>query len=220
MAPLANVTRRPSVWSIDCTVPASGARRALKAYGMHASNGILFNHESPLRGETFVSRTVTRGVAAIALGLQDRIYLGNLNAERDWGHARDYVAGMWRMLQQDQPGDYVLATGRAHSVRQLVSLAFAEAGIAIAWEGTGVDERGIDGKTGRVLVEVDPRYFRPTEVDLLLGDASKARRVLGWEATTSFEAMVAEMVRSDLELLKREGLRRNTDGGRAAAATP
>jgi GDPmannose 4,6-dehydratase len=175
-----------------------------EAYGMHASNGILFNHESPLRGETFVSRKVSRGVAAIALGLADRLYLGNLDAERDWGHARDYVEGMWRMLQQDTPNDYVLATGRKHSVRYLVSLGFARAGIDIAWEGEGVAERGIDPKSGRVLVEVDPRYFRPTEVDLLQGDASKARRMLGWEPRITFEEMVAEMVASDITLLESE----------------
>ena len=180
-----------------------------EAYGLHASNGILFNHESPLRGETFVSRKVTRGVAAIALGLQDKLYLGNLGAERDWGHAREFVEATWLMLQQDTPDDYVIATGRKHSVRDLVTLAFAEAGISIAWEGTGAAETGRDTQSGRILVEVDPRYFRPAEVDMLLGDASKARRVLGWQAQTSFEAMIAEMVRSDLDLLRREqGTRR------------
>ena len=180
-----------------------------EAYGIHASNGILFNHESPLRGETFVSRKVTRGVAAIALGLQDKLYLGNLGAERDWGHAREFVEATWLMLQQDTPDDYVIATGRKHSVRDLVTLAFAEAGISIAWEGTGAAETGRDTQSGRILVEVDPRYFRPAEVDMLLGDASKARRVLGWQAQTSFEAMIAEMVRSDLDLLRREqGTRR------------
>lgn len=175
-----------------------------EAYGLHASNGILFNHESPLRGETFVSRKVTRGVAAIVLNLANRLYLGNIDAERDWGHARDYAEGMWRMLQQEAPDDYVLATGRKNSVRHLVTLAFACAGIDIAWEGEGIAERGIERGTGRVLVEVDPRYFRPTEVDLLLGDASKARRVLGWEARTSFEDMIAEMVAGDIRLLERE----------------
>ena len=183
-----------------------------EAYGLHASNGILFNHESPLRGETFVTRKVTRGVAAIALGLQDKLYLGNLDAERDWGHARDYVEGMWRMLQQDMPDDYVLATGRKHTVRELVTRAFAETGVTIAWESEGASEKGRDAANGRLLVEIDPRYFRPTEVDLLLGDPSKARRVLGWEAQTPFEEMIAEMVRSDLEIVAREkALRRPSE---------
>ena len=183
-----------------------------EAYDIHASNGILFNHESPLRGETFVSRKVTRAVAAISLGLQDTLYLGNLDAERDWGHARDYVDAMWLMLQQDKPDDYVIATGRKHSVRDLVSRAFAEVGIRLAWEGQGVEETARDAKTGNILVKVDPRYFRPTEVDLLLGDAAKARRILGWEARTSFQAMISEMVRSDVDLLKRErGLRRPSE---------
>jgi GDPmannose 4,6-dehydratase len=190
-----------------------------EAYGLHASNGILFNHESPLRGETFVTRKVTRGAAAIALGLQDTLYLGNLDAERDWGHARDYVEAMWRMLQQDKPDDFVIATGRKHSVRELVTRSFGEAGITLAWEGSGVAEKGRDATTGRILVEVDPRYFRPTEVDLLLGDASKARRVLGWEASTSFEEMIAEMVRSDLDLLRREqGMRRPSEEPAGVAA--
>ena len=175
-----------------------------EAYGIHASNGILFNHESPLRGETFVSRKVTRAVAAISLGLQDRLYLGNLDAERDWGHARDYVQAMWLMLQQAAPDDYVIATGRKHTVRHLVERAFAFVGITVTWEGKGVEEKGRDTKTGRILVEVDPRYFRPTEVDLLLGDASKASRVLGWKPKTSFEDMIAEMVQSDIDLQKRE----------------
>ncbi len=173
-----------------------------EAYGMHASNGILFNHESPVRGETFVTRKITRAVAAIHHGLQDKVWLGNLDAQRDWGHARDYVEGMWRMLQQDQPDDYVLATGRTHSVRAFAEMAFHEAGIEIRWQGTGVDEKGICQKTGRVLVEVDPRYYRPTEVDLLLGDPAKAQAQLGWSATTPLEDMVREMVRSDLALLK------------------
>lgn len=190
-----------------------------EAYGLHASNGILFNHESPLRGETFVSRKVTRGVAAIALGLQDRLYLGNLDAERDWGHARDYVEAMWLMLQQETPSDFVIATGRKHSVRDLVTRAFAEVGIQVAWEGAGLAERGRDAKTGHTLVEVDPRYFRPTEVDLLLGDASKARRELGWEARTSFANLISEMVRSDLSLLERErGLRRPSEEPAGVAA--
>ena len=189
-----------------------------EAYDIHASNGILFNHESPLRGETFVSRKVTRAVAAISLGLQDTLYLGNLDAERDWGHARDYVDAMWLMLQQDKPDDYVIATGRKHSVRDLVSRAFAEVGIRLAWEGQGVEETARDAKTGNILVKVDPRYFRPTEVDLLLGDAAKARRILGWEARTSFQAMISEMVRSDVDLLKRErGLRRPSEEPASAA---
>ena len=169
-----------------------------EAYGLHASNGILFNHESPLRGETFVTRKITRGVAAIKLGLQDRLYLGNLDARRDWGHAREYVQGMWLMLQQERPDDYVLATGVAHTVRDFVARAFAEAEMAIAWEGAGADEKGVDAETGRVLVEVDPRYFRPTEVDALVGDASKARAALGWTHGTDFAALCAEMVREDL----------------------
>lgn len=190
-----------------------------EAYGLHASNGILFNHESPLRGETFVTRKVTRGVAAIALGLQDKLYLGNLDAERDWGHARDYVEGMWRMLQQDMPDDYVLATGRKHTVRELVTRAFAETGVTIAWESEGASEKGRDAANGRLLVEIDPRYFRPTEVDLLLGDPSKARRVLGWEAQTPFEEMIAEMVRSDLEIVARESaLRRPSEHPQNLAA--
>jgi GDPmannose 4,6-dehydratase len=177
-----------------------------ESYGMHASNGILFNHESPRRGETFVTRKITRAVAAIHLGLQDRLYLGNLDAQRDWGHARDYVEGMWRMLQQDTPDDYVLATGRTVAIREFVNLAFAEVGVALEWRGKGVDEVGVCAETGRTLVGVDPRYFRPAEVDLLVGDASKAKRVLGWEAATTLEEMCAEMVASDLDLFKRNEL--------------
>jgi GDPmannose 4,6-dehydratase len=173
-----------------------------EAYGIHASNGILFNHESPRRGETFVSRKITRAVAAIHLGVQDRLYLGNLEARRDWGHARDYVEGMWRIVQQPQPDDYVLATGTAHSVREFAELAFAEVGITIAWIGKGADQRGIETKTGRVLVEIDPRYFRPSEVNSLLGDPSKASRQLGWSHRTSFAGLVREMVRADLESLR------------------
>ena len=169
-----------------------------EAYGMHASNGILFNHESPVRGETFVTRKITRAVAAIEHGLQDCLYLGNLDAVRDWGHARDYVEGMWLMLQQDEPGDYVLATGEARSVREFVELAFAETGRELAWRGEGGDETGVDAASGEVLVRVDPRYFRPTEVDRLLGDASKARRVLGWRHRTGFRELVREMVGEDL----------------------
>jgi GDPmannose 4,6-dehydratase len=175
-----------------------------EAYGYHASNGILFNHESPLRGETFVTRKITRAVAAIELGLQERLYIGNLDAKRDWGHARDYVDGMWRILQQDQPDDYVLATGETHSVRELVELAFACTGRELMWRGKGVDEVGIDRRSGRELVRVDPRYFRPTEVDLLQGDPSKARERLGWRHTTSFADLVKEMVAADLVEVNRE----------------
>lgn len=182
-----------------------------EAYGMHASNGILFNHESPMRGETFVTRKITRAAAAISLGLQDKLYLGNLSAERDWGHARDYVEGMWRILQQQTPDDYVLATGIKNSVRKFVELAFAEVGVRIQWNGTGVEEKGVDTKTGRILVEVDPRYFRPTEVDLLLGDPSKAERILSWKATTSLAEMVREMVQSDLKVVAREFEHRRLD---------
>ncbi len=181
-----------------------------EAYGMHASNGILFNHESPLRGETFVTRKITRGVAAIKLGVQDRLYLGNLEARRDWGHARDYVRGMWMMLQQEAPDDYVLATGKAHSVRSFVEKAFAEAGIRIVWQGEGVSEKGVDAEDGRVLVEIDPRYFRPTEVDALLGDPSKAREKLGWTHDIDIDALCAEMVREDLAAVAEEG-RRNAE---------
>jgi len=171
-----------------------------EAYGMHASNGILFNHESPLRGETFVTRKITRAVAAIRHGHQDILYLGNLDAQRDWGHARDYVEGMWRILQQPEGDDYVLATGETHSVRSFVERAFAVAGMTVAWEGEGVDEIGRCADTGRVLVRIDPRYFRPTEVDLLIGDASKAKRVLGWAPTTTIDALITEMVEADLRL--------------------
>ena len=177
---------------------------------MHASNGILFNHESPLRGETFVTRKITRAVAAIKLGLQDRLYLGNLNAERDWGHAREYVRGMWLMLQQGEPDDYVLATGERHSVRSFVETAFAETGVALTWEGEGLSEKGLEAGTNRVLVEIDPRYFRPTEVDLLQGDASKARRKLGWKHEIDFSALCAEMVREDLVAVAEER-RRNAE---------
>ncbi|MEQ8388673.1 MAG: GDP-mannose 4,6-dehydratase [Alphaproteobacteria bacterium] len=183
-----------------------------EAYGFHASNGILFNHEGPTRGETFVTRKITRAVAAIRLGLQDVLYLGNLDAERDWGHARDFVAGMWLMLQQDVPDDYVLATGEKHSVREFVELAFAETGRHIEWQGKGVDETGRDAETGEVLVRIDPRYFRPTEVELLLGDPAKARQVLGWQHTTPFAELVAEMVASDLEVVAQEKKRQNREG--------
>ena len=175
-----------------------------EAYGMHASNGILFNHESPIRGETFVTRKITRAVAAIVNGAQDKLYLGNLDAKRDWGHARDYIEGMWMMLQQDTADDYVLATGETHAVREFVELAFREAGVGIEWKGRGREEVGIDRKTGRVLVEIDPRYFRPTEVDLLLGDPTKAHRQLGWRHVTPFPALVSEMVRADLAAFSKE----------------
>jgi len=175
-----------------------------EAYGIHASNGILFNHESPVRGETFVTRKITRAVAAIQLGLQQSLHLGNLDAKRDWGHAKDYVEGMWRMLQQDQPDDYVLATGETHSVREFVELSFAHVGRTIRWQGEGVAEQGLDAETGAVLVQIDPRYFRPTEVDLLLGDASKAKAKLGWSHSTPFPTLVAEMVASDLKVVARE----------------
>jgi GDPmannose 4,6-dehydratase len=173
-----------------------------EAYRLHASNGILFNHESPVRGETFVTRKITQAVAAIAAGGQDALYLGNLEARRDWGHARDYVEGMWRILQHDRPDDYVLATGEAHSVREFVELAFAEVGIAIDWQGAGVDEVGIDGATGAVRVRIDRGYFRPTEVDHLRGDASKAKRVLDWQPRRSFGDVVSEMVAADRALLR------------------
>jgi len=175
-----------------------------EAYGFYACNGILFNHEGPTRGETFVTRKVTRAVAAIKLGRQKQLYIGNLDAKRDWGHARDYVEGMWRILQQPEPDDYVLATGETHSVREFVELAFAETGRAIRWQGKGVDEKGVDAKTGELLVEVDPRYFRPTEVDLLLGDPTKARQKLGWKHTTTFRELVKEMVAADLVEVERE----------------
>ncbi len=173
-----------------------------EAYGMHASNGILFNHESPLRGETFVTRKITRGVAAIELGLQETLYLGNLDSMRDWGHARDYVEGMWRMLQQPDADDYVLATGEVRSVRDFIQMAFTEVGRTIEWKGEGVSEVGLDSRDGRMLVKVDPRYFRPTEVDYLCGDASKAKAKLGWQPTITVEEMAREMVAADLQSLK------------------
>jgi GDPmannose 4,6-dehydratase len=182
-----------------------------EAYGMHASNGILFNHEGPTRGETFVTRKITRAVAAIARGRQRMLHLGNLDATRDWGHARDYVAGMWLMLQQDEPDDYVLATGEAHSVREFVELAFALIGRTIAWRGCGADEQGIDNSTGEVLVAVDPRYFRPTETDQLLGDPAKARRRLGWRHRIGFPELVREMVESDLARFDSEPRRYGPD---------
>jgi GDPmannose 4,6-dehydratase len=174
-----------------------------EAYGMHASNGILFNHESPIRGETFVTRKITRGVAAIAHGLQNRLFLGNLDATRDWGHARDYVEGMWLMLQQDEPDDYVLATGEAHSVREFVEIAFAHIGRHIEWRGEGVEEVGMDKKSNEPLVLIDPGYFRPTEVDQLLGNPAKAKRKLGWSHRVGFQELVTEMMESDLQRMPR-----------------
>ncbi|TAX75227.1 GDP-mannose 4,6-dehydratase [Rhizobium ruizarguesonis] len=179
-----------------------------EAYGMHASNGILFNHESPLRGETFVTRKITMAVAAIHLGRQDKLFLGNLDAKRDWGHAREYVEGMWRMLQQDKPDDYVLATGETTSVRQFVEWAFADVGIALEWKGSGVDEKGYDAASGACLVEIDPRYFRPTEVDLLLGDPTKARQKLGWQHKTPVRELAAEMVWEDVKHWKAQNSRK------------
>jgi GDPmannose 4,6-dehydratase len=170
-----------------------------EAYGMHASNGILFNHESPIRGETFVTRKITRGVAAIANGQQEQLFLGNLDAMRDWGHARDYVEGMWLMLQQPEPDDYVLATGESHSVREFVESAFAHIGRHIEWRGRGVEEIGMDKKSNKPLVSIDPRYFRPTEVETLLGNPAKAKRKLGWSHRIGFDQLVAEMMESDLQ---------------------
>ncbi|WP_434130541.1 GDP-mannose 4,6-dehydratase [Methylocaldum sp. GT1BB] len=177
-----------------------------EAYGLYACNGILFNHESPLRGETFVSRKITRGLCRIKLGLQDCLYLGNLDAKRDWGHARDYVEMQWLMLQQDVPDDYVIATGVQYSVREFVTLAAGELGIELHWEGTGLAERGYDAATRRCIVAVDPRYFRPTEVDTLLGDPSKARAKLGWAPRISFQSLVKEMVEEDLKAAERDAL--------------
>ncbi|RCS22653.1 GDP-mannose 4,6-dehydratase [Phyllobacterium salinisoli] len=175
-----------------------------EAYGFHASNGILFNHESPLRGETFVTRKITRAVAAIHLGLQQKLRLGNLDARRDWGHARDYVEGMWRILQQEHPDDYVLATGETHSVREFAERAFAAVDTRVEWMGSGVDEVGVDVRTGAEIIEIDPRYFRPNEVDFLLGDASKARERLGWKHSVPFGNLVTEMVDRDLHNIMRE----------------
>jgi GDPmannose 4,6-dehydratase len=176
-----------------------------EAYGIYACNGILFNHESPLRGETFVTRKITRALARIKLGLQDCVYLGNLDAKRDWGHARDYVEAQWLMLQQEHPKDLVIASGVQHSVREFVDVAAREIGVAIEWRGGGVDERGYDDR-GRCIVAVDPRYFRPTEVESLLGDASRAREELGWAPKTSFRELVREMVREDLKVAERDEL--------------
>lgn len=175
-----------------------------ESYGMYACNGILFNHESPLRGETFVTRKITRAAAKIKLGLQKKVYLGNLNAQRDWGHAKDFVEGMWLMLQQEKAVDYVLATGKTHSVRDFASLAFAEIGLELKWEGENENEKGIDKATGKVIVEVDSRYFRPTEVDLLIGNPEKAYKELGWKHKYNLEELVSEMVREDIKLFKKD----------------
>lgn len=173
-----------------------------EAYDIFGCNGILFNHESPRRGETFVTRKITMAAAAIKVGLQDKLYLGNIDSKRDWGFAKDYVEGMWMMLQRDKADDFVLATGETHTVREFVELTFKELGIEIEWQGSGVDEKGIDKATGKVLVEIDPRYFRPTEVDLLLGDASKAEREIGWKPKTKFYELVSMMTKADLELMQ------------------
>ena len=173
-----------------------------EAYGIFAANGILFNHESSIRGETFVTRKISRAVAAIHLGKEKNLYLGNLDAKRDWGHARDFVQGMWLILQRNTPSDYVLATGESHSVREFVELAFKEIGTSIEWQGNGPTEQGIDTKSGNAIVKIDPRYYRPTEVDILLGDPSKAKSELGWEHTVSFEDLVSEMVQEDLKLIQ------------------
>jgi len=175
-----------------------------EAYRIYACNGLLFNHESPLRGETFVTRKITRGLARIQLGLQDCLYLGNLNAQRDWGHAKDYVQAQWLMLQQPNPDDYVIASGLQHSVREFVELSAHLLGMDICWEGIGITEKGYQKDTGQCIIQVDPRYFRPTEVETLLGDASKARQVLGWSPQISFEQLVAEMVAEDLKLAEQD----------------
>ncbi len=182
-----------------------------EAYGLYACNGILFNHESPVRGETFVTRKITRALARIKIGLQEALYLGNLNARRDWGHARDYVEMQWLMLQQEKPEDYVVATGIQYSVRDLVEIAAKKLDMAIRWEGDGADEKGLDEETGRVIIAIDPRYYRPTEVNELLGDASKAREKLGWKPTITFDEMISEIVEADLEEAKRDDLCR-TEG--------
>ena len=184
-----------------------------EAYGLHASNGILFNHESPIRGETFVTRKITRAVAAITKGMQEKLFLGNLDARRDWGHARDFVEGMWMILQQPKADDYVLATGEMHSVREFVEKSFAHVGVTIVWRGKGIDEVGTCDKTGKELVRIDPRYFRPTEVDQLLGDASKARAKLGWTHKTTFAQLVSEMMNADIEAVERESWRNDRSAG-------
>jgi GDPmannose 4,6-dehydratase len=175
-----------------------------EAYGMYACNGILFNHESPLRGETFVTRKITRAAAKIHLGLQEKLFLGNVDAQRDWGHAKDYVEGMWMMMQQDEADDYVLATGETYSVRHFCDLAFGHVGIKLEWKGEGVDEKAYDVATGKVMIEIDPRYFRPTEVDLLIGDPTKAHTKLGWKHKHTLQQLVTDMVAADVELFKRD----------------
>ena len=175
-----------------------------EAYGIHASNGVLFNHESPIRGETFVTRKITMAAANIKLGLQDKLFLGNMNAKRDWGYAKDYVEAMWLMLQQDEPEEFVIATGETHSVREFCDEAFREVGIQLEWQGSGIDEKGIDRDTGRVIIEVDARYFRPTEVELLIGDASKAREKLGWKPRVTFHELVRMMAKADFEAAQKQ----------------
>lgn len=190
-----------------------------EAYNLYACNGILFNHESPVRGETFVTRKITRAAARISMGKQERVYLGNLDAKRDWGHASDFVEGMWRMLQQEEPEDFVLATGVTTTIRVFTERAFAEVGITLEWSGNGVDETGRDAKSGNILVSIDPAYFRPTEVDLLIGDASKAREKLGWQPTCNLQQMIEEMIKADLEearkdqLLQSGGFQTNSGSG-------
>jgi GDPmannose 4,6-dehydratase len=180
-----------------------------EAYNFHASNGILFNHEGPWRGETFVTRKITRAVAAIKLGLQKKLYMGNIDAMRDWGHAKDYVEGMWRIVQHETADDYVLATGEMHSVREFIELAFSHVDIQVEWRGRGIDEKGLNSKTGEVIVEIDPAYFRPAEVEQLLGDSTKARTILGWQHTVTFPELVKEMVDSDLKVVPKERDRRS-----------
>src|SRR5690348_5199174 len=189
-----------------------------EAYGIHASNGILFNHESPLRGETFVTRKITRAVAAMQLGFDETLWLGNLDARRDWGHARDYVEGMWRIVQADTPDDYVLATGESTTVREFVEMAFSHVGVKVGWSGSGSDEIGRDSRTGRVLVRIDPRHFRPTEVQILEGDASKARAKLDWSPTTKLQDLVREMVDADLLVIDEEYRRAGRVPDRAFSA--
>ena len=188
-----------------------------EAYNLYACNGILFNHESPVRGETFVTRKITRAAARISMGTQERVYLGNLDAKRDWGHASDFVEGMWRMLQQDEPEDFVLATGVTTTIREFTERAFAEVGITLEWSGRGVDETGRDVKSGNIIVSIDPAYFRPTEVDLLIGDASKAREKLGWQPTCDLQQMIEEMIKADLEEARKDQLLQSggfqTNGG-------